>query len=77
MHVDVLNVRGDSLEEVTIAPAKDASLKMGGKETKYSSLRPGDTLDLWMPESRLGFYSEPGAAEVSELPIVGRENPKK
>ncbi len=75
--VDVLNVRGDSLAEVTIAPAKDASLKMSGKQVKYSSLRAGDTLDLWMPESRLGFYSEPGAAEVSELPIVGRDNPKK
>ena len=70
--VDVLNVRGDSLQAVTIA-----KLKVGGKDTKYSSLRPGDTLDLWMPESRLGFYSEPGAAEVSELPIVGRENPKE
>lgn len=75
--VDVLNVRGDSLQAVTIAPAADAKLKVGGKDTKYSSLRPGDTLDLWMPESRLGFYSEPGAAEVSELPIVGRDNPKK
>jgi hypothetical protein len=75
--VDVLNVRGDSLAEVTIAPAADARLKVSGKEVKYSSLRPGDTLDLWMPESRLGFYAEPGAAEVSELPIVGRDNPKK
>jgi hypothetical protein len=75
--VDVLNVRGDSLAEVTIAPKADARLKVGGKETKYSSLRAGDTLDLWMPESRLGFYSEPGAAEVSELPIVARESEKK
>jgi hypothetical protein len=74
--VDVLNVRGDSLAEVTVAPAADAKLKIEGKEAKYSSLRPGDTLDLWMPENRFGFYSEAGAAKVNELPIVGREEKK-
>jgi hypothetical protein len=75
--LDFLNVRGDTLATATVAPKEASRLKVGGKDVKYSSLRAGDTLDVWMPESRLGFYAEPGASEVTELPLVRREEPKK
>lgn len=68
--VDVLNVRGDALATVTIAPPADATLNMEGKAKKYSSLRAGDSLSLWMPENRFGFYSDAGSSKLTELPIV-------
>jgi len=68
--VNFLNVAGDTLTTVTLAPAADARVTVDKKAKKYSSLQKGDQLDVWMPESRLGFYAEPGAAEVHELPVV-------
>lgn len=75
--VDVLNVRGDSLATVTVAPPADATLTIEGKQKKYSTLRAGDTLDLWMPENRFGFYSDTGASKLTELPIVKSEQAEK
>ena len=71
--VSMKNVADDSLGELTFAPAADARLTVNGKEKKYSSLRRGDALDFWVPESRMGFYAEPGKATMQELPIVKRK----
>ncbi len=74
--VSMKNVAGDSMGEITFAPTADARLNMDGKETKYSSLRPGDEFKIYVPENQYGFYAEPGSATMKELPIVKR-NPAK
>jgi hypothetical protein len=70
--VSMKNVAGDSMGEITFAPTSDARLTMEGKATKYSELRPGDKFDIYVPENQYGFYAEPGAATMKELPIVKR-----
>ena len=59
-----------SVATLTFAAAPDARVKVEGKDVKYSSLKPGDTLSFWMPESRVGFYASPGAAENTKLAVV-------
>jgi len=68
--LDFLNVRGDTLATVTVKPKPDARVTIDGKKKKYSTLRAGDKLGFWMPESRLGFYSEPGASKINQLDII-------
>ncbi len=69
--IEFLNVVDDPVGTVTLAPAKDAELTINGKSKSYSTLRRGDKLDVWMPESRAGFYAAPGASDVAELRVVG------
>ena len=55
---------------LTFTAAPDARVMIGGKEAKFSTLRAGDTLSFWMPESRVGFYAAPGASENTKLAVV-------
>lgn len=70
--IDFQNVAGDRLATVVVEASPDARLKIAGKETKYSSLRRGDKIDVYMPESRFGFYAEPGQ-ESAQLKVVERK----
>jgi hypothetical protein len=70
--VSMENAVGDSLGEVTFAPTAEAKVSMEGKEKTYSSLRVGDKFEMYVPENRFGFYAEPGAGTIKELPIVKR-----
>jgi hypothetical protein len=45
-----------------------AKLSVGGTVIDFNSLKPGDKLDLWWPESKLGFYSSaPGSTNMKKL----------
>jgi hypothetical protein len=70
--MDFKNVAGDALGTLVVAPAQDARLTVGGKEIKYSSLKAGDKLDVWVPDGKFGFYSEPGAAESAQLKVISQ-----
>lgn len=70
--IDFQNVAGDPLATIVAEASPDARLKIGDKKVKYSSLRAKDKIDVWMPESRFGFYAEPGQ-EMSQLKVVERK----
>ena len=55
---------------LTFNASPDARVLVEGREVKYSTLREGDTLSFWMPESRMGFYARPGASEDAKLAVV-------
>ncbi len=69
--MDIKNVSGDPIGNVQVQSTGDARIKMEGKEVKFTSLQRGDEVDIWVPESRYGFYSEPGAGINKQLTVVG------
>jgi hypothetical protein len=45
-----------------------AKLNINGTEVDFDHLKPGDKLDLWWPQSKLGFYSsQPGSSNMKKL----------
>lgn len=62
-----------SLGTITFDAAHDARVDVNGRQRKFSSLKPGDKLSFWMPESRVGFYAEPGASQTTKLAVVSSE----
>jgi phage gp45-like len=69
--MDIKNVAGDAIGAVQVESTGDARVKMEGKDVKFTSLRQGDEVDIWVPEARYGFYSAPGAGTNSQLKVVG------
>ena len=61
---------GKGVAKVVIAPTDDSALSIGGKATKYSSLKKGDVIDVWLPHSRFGLYGTPGGPKLS---VVSKE----
>lgn len=79
---DVVDVRGNQvtanfidqykqgLATLTFTAAPEARLTIDGKEAPFSDLRSGDTISVWISESRMGFYAKPGALEISKFAVV-------
>ncbi len=79
---DVVRVRGNrvtanfvdrfgrSLGPITFDAAPDARVMVSGRPRLFSQLKRDDKLSFWMPESRVGFYAEPGASESDQLAVV-------
>ena len=61
---------GKGVSKVVFAPTGDAGLSMGGEDTKYSSLKKGDVIDMWVPHSRFGLYGTPGGPKLT---VVSKE----
>jgi hypothetical protein len=85
---DVADVRGNqvtanfvdqykqSVATLTFSAAPEARLTIDGKEAKFSELQSGDTISVWMPESRMGFYAKPGSLEMSKFAVVSTDTTK-
>lgn len=61
---------GKGVAKAVFAPTDDADVSMGGKATKYSSLKKGDVIDMWVPHSRFGLYGIPGGPKLT---VVSKE----
>ncbi len=84
---DVVRVRGNrvtanfvdrndrAVGSITFDAARDARIMVDRNWKRFSSLHPGDHLSFWMPESRVGFYAEPGASESTQLAVVNTGGP--
>jgi hypothetical protein len=60
MTIQVNNTAGDSLSAITVQPQAAATLLVNGKETKFSDLKVGDAISIWVSQDRFDFYSAPG-----------------
>ena len=60
----------DALSAITVQPSATASLLVNGKSTKFSELKVGDPISIWVSQDRFSFYSAPGksAGKVSSSP---------
>lgn len=65
--VEFMNVAGTPGRPVTLLHDPKATVQVNGKDVPYKSLRRGDEMTFWVPESRIGVFHDPGAAEVSTL----------
>lgn len=72
---DFLDDFGHQVEEVVFKANQDAQLSVNGNKVKYSSLSPGDTLTVWVPESRLGFYGNSAPSATDKLVVVSSTTP--
>ena len=57
----------------------DATLTLADKKVvkPVSALEEGDKVVLWMPEKRMGFYAQPGAAESQHFAVVSGDSNKQ
>ncbi len=63
--VQLLNVKGDPLTTFSFKPGPDAHVKIEGKDTKFSDLRPGEKITFWVSEDRMTASELPGSTEES------------
>lgn len=62
MTVQVNNVAGNVLTAVTVKPNPTAKLVVNGTPEKFSELKVGDPISIWISQDRWSFYSAPGHA---------------
>jgi hypothetical protein len=68
--VHMLNHEGRALSQVKFVPSPDQMAKVEGKDTKFSDLKKGTKLDLYIEHSRWGLYSNPDGKMMT---IISRE----
>ncbi len=63
--VELLNTQGDRLSTFSFKPGPDAAVNIDGKQTKFTDLKPGETISFWVSEDRLTAAELPGDTEES------------
>jgi hypothetical protein len=54
---------------VTAAQAEQAVV-INGQQGKWSDIKVGEKISLWMPQSKIGFYAKPGSMDKGQLAIT-------
>jgi hypothetical protein len=67
---DILNAMSAPILTLTFTAPADATLDVGGQQAKFSTLRGGQEISIWSPESRVGFYSAPGALNSGKFKVI-------
>lgn len=61
--VNLLNAKGETLDTFSLKPGPDQTIKINGKDTKFSELRVGEKITFWVSEDRMEAAELPGATE--------------
>jgi hypothetical protein len=70
---DVIDNHGNTVSTLTVEAAADTRVSTSkGAEKKFSQLKAGNKLMVWLPESKVGFYAAPGASDMEKLAVVKR-----
>ena len=59
--IQLLNVAGDPLTTFSFKPRPGQSIKINGKDVKFTDLQKGETISFWVPEDRMVAQSLPSA----------------
>lgn len=73
---DFVNEMGGTVQTVVFQAKPDVRLKVNGSDAKLSSLKAGDAIEVWMPESRLGFYGNPQPQPSDKFTVVSVSTPQ-
>jgi hypothetical protein len=65
---------GNPVAHLTFAFTPNAQVDVQGRQIMASCLREGDEITFWVPESRFGFYAQPGATENKQFRLVSSES---
>jgi hypothetical protein len=68
--VHMINHEGKALSKVKFVPSPDQMAMVEGKDTKFSDLKKGTMLDLYIEHSKWGLYSNPDGKMMT---IISRE----
>jgi hypothetical protein len=73
--VDLLNQSHEHTgNPLTFAYTPDATLTLENKNVKAASaVKKGDKVMVWVPESRFGFYAQPGDVESKQFKVVSAD----
>jgi hypothetical protein len=63
--VTLQSPKGEDLTTFSFRPAPDATIRAGGKATKVTDFRPGETISFWVSEDRMSATSLPGSTDES------------
>jgi hypothetical protein len=78
MTVDFLNTKQEHTSNpMTFVYTPDATLTLEDKNVKAASaVKKGDTVMIWVPESRFGLYAQPGEVESKQFKLVSNGSTK-
>ena len=65
--VQMLNNEGKAVSKVKFVPAADQVAKVDGKDTKFTDLKKGMKLDLYVEHSKWGLFSKPDGKRLTIL----------
>ena len=73
--VDLLNQSHEHTgNPLTFEYTPDATLTLENKNVKAASaVKKGDKVMVWVPESRFGFYAQPGDVESKQFKVVSAD----
>lgn len=63
--VNLLNTKGDVVDTFSLKPGAGRTIKIEGKEMKFSDLKVGEKITFWVSEDRMEAAELPGATEDS------------
>jgi hypothetical protein len=75
--VNFVDKYGQGGRTLTFVPSADARVTVDGKSEKASDLKRGDSLTFWVPESRMGFYAQPGTLNTGKFAVVSEGSTEK
>jgi hypothetical protein len=68
---DIQSPHGVTLSTITIEGNPDARVQSGRGQKRFDQLRRGNKLTIWLAESQVGFYAEPGQ-HPTKFAVVNR-----
>lgn len=73
VNIGFKNVFGTKVMDLGIQPAPDSTLTINGRETKWSAVKRGDTVNFYLPERAFHFVSSPGIDEpLKPVPVKSK-----
>ena len=63
--VNLLNPKGETVDTFSLKPGGQQTIKINGKDTKFSDLKVGEKITFWVSEDRMEAAELPGATEDS------------
>jgi hypothetical protein len=74
--VDIQTNHGVTVSTLTLEGNPDARVQSGRGQKRWDQLRRGNKLTVWLPESQVGFYAEPGQ-QPTKFAVVKREETQR
>jgi hypothetical protein len=62
--------QGNDMGAITIMPARDQRVEIDGREYRFSELRPGQVLNIYVPEGSNSFALTPSAPVAQHVQVI-------
>lgn len=69
--LDALGNPIQPVQQIELVPTAGSSVLVGGKPVSIDKLGKGDSVDFWVPESRIAVITDPSASAESRIVLPG------